>query len=89
MELKIDDKDFCRELADMAVNDLRRYIENGESTMFYDNQVSCIVKEKVDEIIKQNEEKILKLVVDVLAEKYFKSIKMLTVLSALSDKGGK
>lgn len=86
MELKINDKEFAKALADMAISDLSRYIENGKSTMFYDNQVSCVLKEKVDEIIKQNEDKILDMVVSTLAEKYMKQINLACVLSALSKK---
>ena len=79
MEFNVDDKEFCKALAEMAVNNLQRYIENGNSTMFYDNQVSCVVKEKVDKIIKKNEDKILDMVVSTLAEKYMKQINLACV----------
>jgi hypothetical protein len=87
MELKIDDKEFAKALAEMAVDRLRGYLDdNDERIMLYHKDVGRVVEKEVKEIIQRNEEKILNAVVDKLAEKYMSQIRLSAVLSALSNK---
>ena len=87
MELKIDDKELAKEIAALAVERLRHYVnDNDAKYMFYHESVDKAVQKEVGEIIRENKDKILDAVVDKLADDYMKQIKLAAVLSALAKK---
>lgn len=61
MELKIDDKEFAKELAQIAYNDLYNHIMDDSKDhwyMFYDKDIAEAVQRNVDKLFEENKDRL-------------------------------
>lgn len=87
MKFEIDDKVFAKELAEYAYSGIRRYLEERQEYMFYDEDIAKAVQSNINKLFEENKDKILDRIVEHCAEQYHKDIKLQVILSAMMNKG--
>lgn len=86
MKIEMDDKEFSKELAEIAYRSLYQHIKDDSKDhwyMWYDKDIADAVQQNIDKLFEENKEKIFNAIVDKCAEKYHEDIKLQVILSAM------